>query len=520
MIGNLLDRPGRQFILLSLAICAAILLFGIWKYRFFLHNDMWITMRYVVNFVELGDLSWNPGDRVEGYTEPLHLLLLSGLIWAGAGPVMAAQGFNVICAILLWAAVYRGARKLSGSATPGLVEAVTLLAVVTAPPVIIWIFGGLGALLAATLSAWAVVVLIPAFDDDDCPNLTSLAAISGVLFALAYLARPDAVVVFAACCLGVFLAASAPFDHRFRAAFVLGIIPVAVIVAHLIWRFAYYGELMPNTYYAKVGLDRSVRWAEVPDYIRQSFSLYLMPVSLGIIGGIYLLVRSLFRPGGARLILVLLAAICLHTAYVAWSGGDHMPAARVLLPVLAPGCLLLAHTLSRTAARYRPALALAVSIPMLISVFAAPRIFEDGASWVGSIVGPYIDRTWPKDALVATNSAGALVFFARDRSFIDMLGLNDRTIGKRADIELVAPKQFLNGHSKGDGAYVLSRQPDYIIVGRAQGMPSDVAWYLSGHEMHRIDEFHDCYEVHAEEIPYRDDADPLPFVYYKRVCDK
>ena len=100
--------------------------------------------------------------------------------------------------------------------------------------------------------------------------------------------------------------------------------------------------------------------------------------------------------------------------------------------------------------------------------------------------------------LVAANIAGSIPYFS-DMNFIDMLGLNDYTIAQRnisydygsffkaaVDVKKIftvqgrseiihnitenyLPWQLIPGHGKGDGQYVLSRKPDYIIIGPAEG---------------------------------------------------
>ena len=42
----------------------AVFLFTLYRQRYFFHDDAFIELRYVRNFILAGDLSWNPGDRV------------------------------------------------------------------------------------------------------------------------------------------------------------------------------------------------------------------------------------------------------------------------------------------------------------------------------------------------------------------------------------------------------------------------------------------------------------------------
>jgi len=96
----------------------------------------------------------------------------------------------------------------------------------------------------------------------------------------------------------------------------------------------------------------------------------------------------------------------------------------------------------------------------------------DPAVRFGQPVGEYLRRTFPPATTVATNCAGSLPYFA-ELPVIDMLGLTD------AHIARVRPdqRQWI-GHEKGDGAYVLSRHPDLIVLGGPQG--SATPWPFPG----------------------------------------
>ena len=82
------------------------------------------------------------------------------------------------------------------------------------------------------------------------------------------------------------------------------------------------------------------------------------------------------------------------------------------------------------------------------------------------------------------------------------------------------------GHGKGDGAYVLGRRPDYIVLGPAEGRAADDPWFLSDLEIAESEEFARCYGIRRVELAYSVPpaariafiADPLPFTYYERTC--
>ena len=78
------------------AFIALLTIFAIllWKIRSFFHDDALISLRYARNLAEHGQLVWNLGEYAEGYTNLLHILLVTPLIMAGIGPMLAAQFIN------------------------------------------------------------------------------------------------------------------------------------------------------------------------------------------------------------------------------------------------------------------------------------------------------------------------------------------------------------------------------------------------------------------------------------------
>ena len=112
----------------------------------------------------------------------------------------------------------------------------------------------------------------------------------------------------------------------------------------------------------------------------------------------------------------------------------------------------------------------------------------------GAAVGRYISEAWPNGSLVALHTAGSTPYYGRNHRYIDMLGLNDAHIGRRTIKEIRLPWQRVPGHSKGDGAYVLKRNPDFIIAGPALGTQVERPWFLSDLELALNPEFSQRYE--------------------------
>ena len=97
-----------------------------------------------------------------------------------------------------------------------------------------------------------------------------------------------------------------------------------------------------------------------------------------------------------------------------------------------------------------------------------------------------------------------------------MLGLNDKRIARshpRPDPSL--PWAQVPGHRKVDGHYVLSRRPDFIILGGSEGYVRP--WFQSDNEIVEDPEFARLYRLEAVELPARDGIDGFVFRYFRRM---
>src|SRR4051794_18934740 len=61
----------------------------------FVNDDAYISFRYARNLVEHGQLVFNPGERVEGFTNFLWTLLLAGGIKLGLSPVLTSRFLGI-----------------------------------------------------------------------------------------------------------------------------------------------------------------------------------------------------------------------------------------------------------------------------------------------------------------------------------------------------------------------------------------------------------------------------------------
>jgi hypothetical protein len=413
-------------------------------------------------------LVWNPGERVEGYSNFLDVVLIAALGWIGvdlktASRVVSIGAYlGIVPLLILYAAPdWRRARR--GRAT------VPLIVTMTSCPMIIWALGGLESTLCAFLALAGVMVVAGELSN---PRIERLAA-AGALFALATMTRIDA-VLFVPPAVG-YLALRSEGKRGLRGAGVVAVVFSVVYVPYFVWRTHYYGQFLPNTFYAKgMGHD----WHSLFAGIQYVAGIVVRPPALALwiaAAGVVVWRQRAMTPR-----LSYLAATALsYLVFPVLAGGDWMPAGRFLVPVLPVLSLVLYEAMRSAKWGETPRQALGLGAALLAGAslqFAFARlnpVHSDGSAYIGEVVGEYAERHWPAGSTVSLNAAGAVPYYAHDLRFIDMLGLNDLHIAHVPTSTVDLPRTKYPGHRKGDGAYVLARDPDFIILGPPEGTATE-----------------------------------------------
>lgn len=418
-------------------------------------DDAFIAFRYADHLVAgLGPV-WNRGEAVEGYSSPLWLaILVAGRavgidlpLWAG----LLGVGFSALCLVC----VHRLAFALSDSrpVAAGSCAAASLLY-----PIYYWAPAGLEtALFAALITAasWSLVAR-------STWAWTLFAACLGVV-------RPEG--PFLACAL-VGLAARTQGRRSLRPGRLC--LALGPALAWLIFRRAFYGDWLPNTYYAK------------------ATGSLIFRLETGLVYAIWALVGLVVTAVAAHLagltnrkVIGVLLFLVLALAAVIVGGGDWMWHARMLAPVLPSLVGLAAAAIGRARSQRRPVLVLAcVSVlsmffprpALLANVLTGKRLpptaYQEGTMIPAALAAAeFVASKYPSDALVAVNHAGALPF-ALPNPALDMTGLTDRHIAHEVEGAL---------HQKFDPAYVLARKPRIVVLNSRTRPGAGGAWYHVGY---------------------------------------
>ena len=341
----------------------------------FLCDDAFISFRYVRNLLEGHGLVFNPGEYVEGYTNFLWVLELAA-IWGvlGVPPEKAAPWLSVVCTVGVIAMLGVWLARLPLLRHRRLVAWMAFGLLCSSATFAVWTSGGGLETRQFTLFTVAAVVCLSLWRD----RRWGLAAAS-LSLALAAWTRPEGLLI-GVLCIGWFAAQSMADAGRLRPDWRrlawLAAPFVVLVAAHYLFRYGYYGEWLPNAYYAK----------HVRPWYESGFR-YLWAAAIET--GLYLLLPlaavaarerwRACRDGAFALPLVLIG---VHMAYLMRVGGDHFEYRPLdfYWPLLAlPAAAGIVHLGSRLAAvRWLPGLG-EMGARAWAAVVFAPVLFYAGA---------------------------------------------------------------------------------------------------------------------------------------------
>ncbi len=219
----------------ALAACAAVawvLYANAW-----IVDDAYITFRTVDNFVHGRGMTWNPGERVQVFTHPLWMLLVSGLYLCTRELFYTVHALSMVLTVAALLVAVRVQRPLGARAL------LVVVAALSGKAVMDFASSGLEGPLSYLLLALAFGEVVPATEP---PRLRRLA----LLASLAFVNRPDTILFYvpllAWCGVG---SARRQGSRATMRALLVGALPA---IAWLVYALVYFGFPFPNTFYAKI----------------------------------------------------------------------------------------------------------------------------------------------------------------------------------------------------------------------------------------------------------------------------
>jgi hypothetical protein len=455
----------------------------------FISDDAYISFRYAHNLAYHNELTFNLGERVEGYTNFLWTVLLGLLLKLRLRPDVMARLLGALFGVVVLVLTYILTRLYRGG-RPSPWDSLGALTLSGTAGFAVWCSGGLETQMFTALGLGGMTLYVAEHVGRVRWRL------SGLVLALAAMTRPEGLMLFGLTGIHL-LGANLVGERRLRPrlaelGWLLGFL--APFGLFFLWRYSYYGFPLPNTYYVKAGEGASasaIKWG-LPylwDFVRDNKLYVLAPLLIG-----FLVVRPRTpwsREDPRRLVRPLflwsyLGLVGLtYAAYVVYVGGDFMAMGRFFVPITPILALLVQESVRELVERWprRPSPdqwrplrfgVAAAGLAALLVVNSVGRYRDNqkltyyrwGLDTIAYLkkfaddrikVGTWMRRNLPKDTHLAVGGAGAIVYASRLRS-LDTFGLNDLWIAHNMPRTGDRP-----GHTKSAPEhYILKQKPDLM----------------------------------------------------------
>ena len=432
---------------------------------FTLFDDAMVSMRYARNLAHGDGLVWNPGEApVEGYTNFLWTLVLAALHAAKIPEGLVPLAVIIVGGALLIATVRStsllAGQLFGGSAAPAIAGILTAIYY----PLLFWTLRGLEVGLLAFLVIEATRTLLRTEE----LSLGTARLRWAILLGLALLTRTDAMIPVAIL-LGWGFWNGGPVVRR-SIVLPAALVCAGVLAAHTAFRLAYYGDVLPNTYYLKMtGRPVFERVREGAIAFGALARVHLWPL-LGIVVAGVATDRSLRRNRGAQLLAALFAGQAFYSIFAGGDSWEWMDFSNRFLCIALPGMFVLAgasiDALARQASRRIPQPTMVAGLTILLAALlnvSPMRIWlVEGAFHVSDDArmvrfARELRACTKEDATVAVVWAGTVPYHVH-RTCIDLLGKNDRVVAHGPAVGRYQP-----GHDKWNARHSIAElHPDLV----------------------------------------------------------
>lgn len=463
-------------------------------------DDAFISFRYADNFAKGSGLVFNPGEPVEGYTCFLWVVMLGIGKLIGFDIVILAKTLGYLFSIGTVALLLFFPRKNNGNFHQSLISTLILA---TCGSFTVWGSSG----METSIFTFLLTLIFFMFENILTQTNDKKLLILSILTSLLALTRPEGFIIFFS--LLILLNAYSIITNKHIAvkkSFYYLLPFLFIIMVHLTFRYSYYNDLLPNTFYNKVGsgIDQYLRGLRYTKQFVTAAFLMLIPACIWSIISLIKINRLLLKK--YFFYHSILFTLIIYTLYIVYVGGDVMPAFRFFTPLVPLISILTVLGIQKATKiskiKYRtPALIFLVATICAFNLLQwknnikfNQHLMEDNVAEYGKETGLWLKEHFDKNTVIATNTAGTIPYYSEFET-VDMLGLNDKYIAKK---EMPNMGKGFAGHEKTDGAYILSKNPDIIQFGSSLGSKEPVL--ISDVEISQLEEFTQNYKLNEYEL--------------------
>lgn len=451
---------------LLLALLAALLVKCAW-----VCDDAYITFRVIDNWIGGHGLRWNVAERVQAYTNPLWMLLVALPYTLTREPFYTSLALSLV--LSLWSARCLAWRVAS---TPAL-GALVLLFLCASKCFVDFSTSGLENALSHALAVGTLLV----YASPAAPQRRAWIVAFGA--SLAAINRLDSLALYAP------LLAEIALVHRSRRVLANIALGCAPLVAWELVSLVYYGFLLPNTAYAKLGTALPAGELALQGLRYLENSLRNDPLTLPVIAaGLFL---AFLRRDSRWTALGL--GLVLQLSYVVRVGGDFMSGRFLSLPFVVALFVIASQPLSKRTLLLARVAAVAAMALVPFGPLRAPLAYQQDTP-----PSQHFDANGIADERAATDDVGGLwSSFRAPREGLAMHVTRGNEGAERARAEgaklKLAPNLGYFGFHAGPGLHIvdpigladplLARMPiwaDGQLLARDEDNPERLPWRI-GH---------------------------------------
>ena len=438
-------------------------------------DDTYIFLRYAENLASGHGLVFNIGEYVEGFSSPLWMICLGIVGLFDLDLVLASKVLSALMGLAAIVALFFFGRKHLPSQRGPYILLAPMLFLATNPSFVFWSWSGMDTACFTFLFTVSFFVFLQQV------RSTGTMFWSGTWFLLAAVARLDMLSVLPAFLL--FILYSYRRQKRLLVRKTVSFLgPLFLLSILFLWRYHYYGSLLPITYYAKVHMAAGAVLVSGFAYaLRFALAYKFCPHGALLLSPIMVLRPP--RRLRAEWIFTIGTTV-MWTGYVVWVGGDHFAQFRFFVPIL-PLLVFLSVSMldwlsksSLVRTKYRSIGVTIMFTIALLGLNCSAYVLHEGERAAGEVrmarswaqVGLWLRQNAPSDATIASVVVGAIPYYSGLRTY-DLLGLTDSEIAKHGDTY----PQGRIGHQRYHTDYILSQKPQYIIY-QISGLSDRPLW--------------------------------------------
>jgi arabinofuranosyltransferase len=419
-------------------------------------DDAFISIQYAKNLVDGKGLTFNAFERVEGYTNFLLVMIEALFLFLNLNVVFFVKLFGIMCGCTIINLIFLMSKE--DLRTDSIYHFYPCLIIACNSPFVLASTAGLETQFF-TLSIISGIFIFSKYKSNRGVLLSSL------VLNLSIFIRPEGLIFFA-----IITLSRIYFVDKFKITKGLIIwfsVFFIVFIPYFLWRYNYFGELLPNTFHAKVGGYFFERFKVGENYVRSYLNIFRLQILLLIP------IIQFFRGKLSNLEKTLFFCILITFLYIGYTGKDWIPQFRFIEPII-PLITLLIYTsatklimglkykilLDKNIFRFLLALVFAYFASGMISLNNIGKIHEHvimrtkGYEYAHKELARWLEVNSKPDAKIAMMDVGIVKYYSQ-RYVIDITGLTDKFIAKSKGGLL--DKDY-------NPSYILDKNPDYIVL--------------------------------------------------------